>query len=128
MGAAEVVAAYVAPWERGQPEEAWSLYADDVVMRRPGRGSLAGTHRGRDAVIAVFQALLERNRGLTTDIRVLYRLTSGERVALLMHEGARRDNESIDLRRVNVYRVVDDKIAEIDIFEANQYEVDEFFD
>jgi len=28
---------------------------------------------------------------------------------------------------VNVYRVDGDKIAEIDIFDANQYEVDEFF-
>ena len=29
-------------------------------------------------------------------------------------------------RRVNVYRVRDGKITEIDIFEADQYDVDEF--
>jgi hypothetical protein len=28
---------------------------------------------------------------------------------------------------VNLYRIEHDKITQIDIFEANQYEVDEFF-
>jgi hypothetical protein len=45
--ASEVMAEYAAAWEGGDPERAWSFYADDVVMRLPGRGALAGEHRGR---------------------------------------------------------------------------------
>ena len=128
MDASEVIAAYAAAWERGEPEQAFSFYADDVVMRLPGRGSLAGVHRGRDSVIATIRALLERTSSFAAEVRVVDRLVSSGRVALVLEEAAGRDGERLELRRVNVYRVADDKIVEIDIFEANQYEVDEFFD
>lgn len=78
----DVIDAYAAAWVAGTPEAAWDFYRDDVVMRLPGRGPLAGEHRGRSAVIVVITALLAR--------------TDGARVA-------------------------------IDVFEADQYAVDEFF-
>lgn len=127
MGPDEVIAAYSAAWERGEPEAAWAFYADDVVMRLPGRGSLAGAHVGRDAVIAAIRALLDRTSTASAEVDVLDRLVSADRVALVLREAAIRGDEHLELRRVNVYRVVGDKIVEIDIFEANQYEVDQFF-
>jgi hypothetical protein len=48
-------------------------------------------------------------------------------VALVLREVVQRGDERLELRRVNLYRVIDSKIAAIDIFEANQYDVDEFF-
>ena len=33
----------------------------------------------------------------------------------------------LELRRANIYRVEGGKITEIDLYEAHQYEVDEFF-
>lgn len=123
----EVMAAYAAAWERGDPEAAWVLYADDVVMRLPGRGSLAGVHEGREAVVAAIRALLARTSTSSVDVEVLDRLASGERVALVLREAVVRGHERLELRRVNVYRVRDGKIIEIDVFEANQYDVDEFF-
>ena len=44
--------AYGSAWEPGDPEATWEFYSDDVIMRLPGRGSVAGAHEGRDAVIA----------------------------------------------------------------------------
>ncbi len=97
-------------------------------MRLPGRGALAGEHRGREAVIAAIEALLARTSGDSSpEVEVLDRLVSTERVALVLREAVVRENDRIELRRVNVYRIDAGKIVEIDIYEANQYEVDAFF-
>ena len=127
MGPVEVLDGYAAAWERGDLDAAAACYAEDVVMRLPGRGALAGEHRGRDAVIAAIQALIARTSGSAPEVEVLDRLVSGERVALVVREAVVREGERLELRRVNLYRVEADRIAEIDIFEADQYEVDEFF-
>ena len=113
---------------RGDPEAAFAFYGDDIVMHLPGRGSVAGTHRGRQAVIAAIKRLLARTDGLPVEVEVLDRLISEERVALVLREAATRGEElRLELRRVNLYRVRDGKIRAIEIFEANQYEVDKFF-
>jgi ketosteroid isomerase-like protein len=122
-----VVAAYGAAWARNDPQAAWAFYSDDVVMRLPGRGSLAGTHEGRDAVVGAIRALLGRTSTASADVEVLDMLVSGNRVAMVLRETANRGDDRLELRRVNVYRVESDRIVEIDIYEANQYEVDEFF-
>ena len=125
--ASEVMAAYAAAWEAGDPERAWSFYADDVAMHLPGRGSLAGDHRGRAAVVAAIQALLARTSDSAAEVEVLDRLVSGDRVAMVLREVVVRGDDRLELRRVNVYRVADGEIVDIDIYEACQYEVDEFF-
>lgn len=127
VDASEVIAAYGSAWEVGDPERAWSFYAEDVVMHLPGRGSLAGEHRGRTAVIAAIQGLLARTSELSAEVEVIDHLASGDRVAMVLREVVVRDDTTLDLRRVNVYRVRDGKIVDIDIYEADQYEVDEFF-
>lgn len=121
------MAAYAAAWEDGDPERAWSYYADEVVMHLPGRSSLAGDHVGRDAVIAAIQALLARTSDLTAEVEVLDQLASDDRVAMVLREAVVRGDTRLELRRVNLYRVTNGKIVDIDIYEGNQYEVDEFF-
>jgi ketosteroid isomerase-like protein len=125
--ATEVMAEYAAAWERGQPQAAFDWYADAVVMTLPGRSAEAGVHEGRTAVVAAITALLDRTADHSVEVEVVDRLASPTRVALLVREVVRRGGELLDLRRVNVYTVRDDRIAEIEIFEANQYEVDAFF-
>ena len=70
---------------------------------------------------------MARTDGLPAEVEVLDRLVSEERVALLLRESVSRGDDRLELRRINAYRVRDDKIVEIDIFEADQYDVDEFF-
>jgi ketosteroid isomerase-like protein len=127
MSADQVLQDYAAAWGRGDPEAAFAFYADDVVTRLPGRGSLAGVHEGKPAVIAAIQGLLARTDGIPVTVEVIDRLVSETSVALQLREVATRGDEVLDLRRVNVYRVRDGKIADIDIYEAHQYDVDEFF-
>jgi hypothetical protein len=127
MEATEVMTEYAAAWERDEPEAAFAWYADDVVMRLPGRSSEAGVHEGKPAVVAAITALLDRTADHSAEVDVLDRLTSSSRVALLLREAVTRGPDRLELRRVNVYTVRGDRIVEIDIFEANQYEVDAFF-
>lgn len=127
MEPVDVLAEYAAASERGEPVAAWEFYADNVVMRLPGQSGLAGVHTGRDAVVPTIRGLLDRTSTVSAEVEVLDRLVSGDRVALVLRGAVVRGDQRLELRRVNVYRVESGKIAEIDIFEANQYEVDEFF-
>jgi hypothetical protein len=52
-------------------------------------------------------------------------LSSQERVALIVRERFHRPGRVVEIRRANVYRVEGDRIAEIWIFEHDQYAVDE---
>jgi hypothetical protein len=54
-------------------------------------------------------------------------LASEERVALIVRERFSRPEGAVEIRRANVCRLLGDRIAEVWIFEANQYEVDELF-
>jgi ketosteroid isomerase-like protein len=123
----EVMRAYAEAWARGEPDTAFGFYADDVVMHLPGRGGLAGSHEGKPAVIAAIRALLARTDGDAVTVEVDDRLVSDDRVALVLREVVTRGDRTLDLRRVNVYGVRNGLITDIDVFEANQYEVDEFF-
>lgn len=123
----DVMTAYAEAWERGDPEAAWALYDESVVMRLPGHGTLAGEHRGRAAVISAIQALLARTSDDRVEVEVVDRLVSGDRVALVVREAVTRGDERLELRRVNLYRVDGGLITDIDIFEADQYAVDAFF-
>jgi ketosteroid isomerase-like protein len=127
MTADEVMTSYAEAWARGEPDTAFRFYADDVVMHLPGRGELAGSHEGKPAVVAAIRALLARTDGAAVTVEVEDRLVSRDRVALVLHEVVTGGGRTLDLRRVNVYRVRDGLITDIDIFEADQYDVDEFF-
>jgi hypothetical protein len=48
-------------------------------------------------------------------------------VALVLREVLVRSDQRLELPQGNVYRVESGKITKIDIFEANQYDIDEFF-
>lgn len=122
-----MLSAYAAEWARGDPEAAFRFYAPDVTMRLPGRGTLAGLHEGRDAVIAAINALLARTDGIPVEVEVIDRLVSPTRVAMLLREACSRGDDHLELRRVNLYRVEDGLITAIDVFEADQYDVDDFF-
>jgi ketosteroid isomerase-like protein len=80
--ATEVMQAYAAAWERGDPEAAFEWYADDVVMRLPGRSRESGVHRGKPAVIGAINALLDRTGDHSVVVEVLQRLESPSCVAL----------------------------------------------
>jgi ketosteroid isomerase-like protein len=127
MTTEQVMVAYLDAWSRGDPEGAFALYADDVVMRLPGRTPEAGTHSGREAVAASIRSLLGRLDGLEVEVRAIETAFGPTRAFILVHERGKRGDAVLDIRRVNTYRVRNGKIVEIEIFEGDQYDVDGFF-
>jgi uncharacterized protein len=128
VGAREVIGEYLAAMERGDREAALAFYAEDVVMHVPGRSRFAGVRRGRDAVLGYIRAAVElADRGV--DVELIDVLAGdGERVALLLRERLSGARGELLLRRANVYTVRDGRIAEIRIFEHDQYAVDAYLE
>jgi len=118
---------YLEAMRSGDREAAFGHYAEDIVGHVPGRSSRAGELRGKDAVVGYIRAVVAHaSEGVEVDL--IDMLASEERVALIVRERLRRDGRTLDMRRVNVYRVEGEKIVEIRIFEADQYAVDEFLE
>jgi len=127
MAAHDVMRRYLEAVQRGDWETGFGFFADDIVLHVPGRSSLAGEHRGRPAAEGYLHAALARAHGSEVTVELVDMLASEERVALLVRERFSRPGGAVEIRRANVYRLRGDRIAEVWIFEANQYEVDELF-
>ena len=55
-------------------------------------------------------------------------LAGEEHIALVLRERLARGGRELNMRRTNLYHVRDGAIVEVSIFEAHQYEVDEFME
>jgi uncharacterized protein len=128
MTAREVMTDYIAAARRGDWETAYGYFADDIVFHIPGRSSFAGDRRGKDAAIDYIQSIRDHHRDGEIQVELVDMLTSEERVALLVRERFLGKGEPVEIRRANVYRVEDEKIVEISIFEADQYAADALMD
>jgi ketosteroid isomerase-like protein len=127
MAPVDVMRRYLAAVQRGDWATGFGFFADDVTLHVPGRSSLAGQHRGREAVQGYLRAALDRAHGAQVEVELVDMLASEERVALVVRERFGRPEGAVEIRRANLYRLRGDQIVEVWIFEANQYEVDELF-
>jgi ketosteroid isomerase-like protein len=125
VGALELMERYADAARRGDWEAVYGFFADDVVAHVPGRSALAGELRGRDAAIGYIEAARAKSRGADVEVELVDRLWSDERVLLLVRERFARDGGRVEIGRANVYTVREGAIAEVWIFEADQYLVDE---
>ena len=123
----ELMKDYLAAARAGDWERAFGYLADDVVLRVPGRSDLAGVAEGKDAVTAYLEAAIARAHGGKVEVEPIDMLSSDERVVLILRERFARPEGDVEIMRANCYRLAEGKIAEVTIFEANQYEVDELF-
>jgi ketosteroid isomerase-like protein len=121
----ELMTDYLAAARRGDWETAFGFLADDLLIHIPGRSAYAGERHGKEAVVGYIQTIRERFRDGTIELEVIDMLCSDERVVLLVRERFHGEGAPIEIRRANVYRVEGGKVAEVSIFEADQYVVDE---
>ena len=126
MAPLDLIRRYLDAAQRGDWEQGSSFFAEDIVLHVPGRSALAGEHRGRDAALAYIDAALERTHG-GVEVELVDMLAGEDHVALVVRERFKREEGELEIRRANVYRVRGDEIAEIWIFEGDQYAVDELF-
>jgi ketosteroid isomerase-like protein len=121
----ELMTDYLAAAKRGDWDTAFGFLADDLLIHIPGRSAFAGQRFGKGAAVDYIQSIRERYRDGAIELELIDMLCSDERVVLLLRERFHGDGEPIEIRRANVYRVEDDKVVEVSIFEADQYVVDE---
>ncbi len=121
----EVITAYATAIRGGDRQTAYDYFAGDVVGHVPGRSGLAGVKRGKAAVVGYIETVVQHVRD-RIELEVIDTLVGAEHVGLLVRELLGEGADRIEIRRLNVYRVVDDRIVEIRIFEADQYAVDEW--
>ena len=118
----EVMHGYITHMRAGRFDEGFRYFADDIVGHVPGRSSLSGEKHGRDEVAGYIQAVLDRAPG-EVRVELLDTLVGEQYVGLLVREQIGGANP-FELIRLNIYRVRDDKICEIRIFEGDQYAAD----
>jgi ketosteroid isomerase-like protein len=108
-------------------EAAFACFAEDIALRIPGRSEFAGEFRGRDVARRYIEAARARSHDAEVELEVIDTLVSDERFCLLVLERFRTRDGIVEIRRANVYRVRGEEIAEIWIFEGDQYAVDALF-
>jgi ketosteroid isomerase-like protein len=121
------VSDYLAAAKRGDWDTAFGYFAEDILLRIPGRSAFAGNPRGKDFAVGYIQTIRDHYRDGEIELELVDMLSSDERVALLVRERFHGDGPTVEIRRANVYRVRGDEIVELSIFEADQYVVDELF-
>ena len=100
------------------------LFADDAAWIVPGRGVMAGTYAGREAIFR-FLAKLPRETGGTYGSELIDVLTSDDRAAALYRARGRRDGRTLELDQVLLFRFEDGLVQHVlalptdpDTFEA----------
>jgi uncharacterized protein len=119
----ELITQYLTAARAGDWDTAFGYFADDIVFRIPGRSRFAGERRGKEPAVEYIQSFRDHYGEGDIEVELIDMLASDDRVALLVRERFLGD-ETIEIRRANVYRVRDGAIAEITIFEGDQYTVD----
>jgi ketosteroid isomerase-like protein len=119
----ELITEYLTAARAGDWDTAFRYFGDDIVFRIPGRSRFAGELRGKEAAVEYIQSFRDHYREGEIEVELIDMLASDDRVALLVRERFLGD-QTIEIRRANVYRVRDDAIVEITIFEGDQYTVD----
>jgi ketosteroid isomerase-like protein len=112
---------------RGDVATAAECFAPDAVWVLPGRGPMAGTHRGVRKIYENFFARLGPRSGGTFRAELLD-VAVGERyVVAVQRATAERDGQSIDVTGCQLMRVEDGRITEVHGHYSDQYALDEFW-
>ncbi len=101
------------------------LCSEDLVWHASGRGSRSGDYRGRDAVIEYLAAIGDAAERF--DSRLDRVLADDDLVAVLFHVSGRRGARELDTDFILLFRVQDERIAEVWAVPRDQHAVDEFW-
>jgi ketosteroid isomerase-like protein len=80
------------------------LFAEDAVWSVPGRGVMAGTHRGREAIFRFLTKLPKETDG-TYESDLVDVLASDERAAAVYRARGTRHGRALELEQVLLFRI-----------------------
>ena len=110
----------------GDAEALMVCLTEDVVWRYPGRNPLSREYRGKEEVVNFFRSLRELTGG---DFSSETERIMVDESAAFVHELPRgtKKGKSLEWETVLVFRLRDGLIAEVDVFQNIQYELDEWW-
>jgi hypothetical protein len=119
----ETLRAYADAWLAADLERVLGMYHDEIVLHYMGESPLAGTHTGKDEVLAVLgQASWRASRKLIEVEDVLIGESLGAILAVEdLGDPPRR------VRRVLLYRVEDGKLRECWLYDEDQRFIDQLW-
>ena len=115
MGAAENDAVVRRIFEAFARKEGFALrglFAEDAIWTVPGRGVMAGVHRGRDEIFR-FLARLPKETGGTYGSTLRDVLASDDRAAALYTARGRRRGRELELDQLLLFRIEDGVVHEV---------------
>jgi ketosteroid isomerase-like protein len=122
----EVVRRGFAAFSAGDMATLTELLADDAVWHVPGSGSLSGTKRGRDEILAFFGELMTRSGG--TLVVTLDDVVGGDNHTVALNRNrATRDTNTLEQNAVIVFQVRDGRVADARQFFDDTASNDEFW-
>jgi ketosteroid isomerase-like protein len=88
------------------------LFAEDAVWTVPGRGVMAGTYRGREAIFR-FLAKLPKETGGTYRSELIDVLASEDRAAALYRARGERHDRTLELDQLLLFRIDGSLVREV---------------
>ena len=80
------------------------VIADDAVQVMPGNNVIAGEHKGRDAILAMYGRLFEETAG-TLKVVLEATYAAGDNVVAIYRGTATRNGRSLDQRNALVFEI-----------------------
>ena len=118
---------YADAWMRGDKQAAEDFWANDIVLRLPGRNMMSGIYRGKKTVADAIDKLI----AITDKAQILelYDVLADDKYAIsfLKERFERSGKEMLEIDRIVVFQIRNNKITDYRIFEDDQHVVDEFF-
>ena len=102
------------------------LFAEDAVWIVPGGGTMAGVHRGRDAIFR-FLARLPKETGGTYASRLIDVLASDGRAAALYRASGERRGRRLDLDQVLLFTIQDGVVTKVVALPSDPDAFEEFW-
>jgi len=127
MTAMDAVGRYGAAIAAGDMVALAAVFTEDAVWHQPGSNRLSGDVVGPDAIIAHLGRMMTACHG-TLVVETESATESGDLVSTTVRFTARREGVAdLDLHGVDVFRVVDDRVAEVWLISEDQSVEDVFW-
>jgi hypothetical protein len=119
-----VIERYADAWQRRDPA-AFALYHPQFTIHWFGHNPLSGTYVGAEQVQRALAELARRtNRSL---VRIVATLAGPERGAIIARESFGTGDARIEVDRVLIFTVADDRLRECWVYDADPTLLDRFF-
>ena len=119
-----VIERYADAWQRRDPA-AFALYHPQFTIHWFGHNPLSGTHVGAEKVQRALGELARRtNRSL---VKIVATLAGPERGAIIARESFGTGDARIEIDRVLIFTVADDRLRECWVYDSDPTLLDRFF-